>query len=203
MKTIQFNGKSFIPSKIVCIGRNFVAHAQELGNEVPQQMVIFTKPNSSISDELHSFNLEPLHYEAELSFLYQNGRFIAVAFGLDLTKRQTQAFLKSKGLPWERAKAFDGAALFSEFVPIESISDSMSLELYIDNHLVQKGDVGLMINKPLAILNEVNAFMSLADNDVVMTGTPKGVGEIEKGSVFWGRVVSQQQVLVEHRWTAQ
>ena len=97
------------PSKVVCIGRNYVDHIKELANEMPDQMVVFIKPNSAISTRLFAkHNDDALHFEAELSFLYQGGKFTAVALGLDLTKREVQGTLKAKGLPWERAKAFDG-----------------------------------------------------------------------------------------------
>ncbi|MGL5358272.1 MAG: fumarylacetoacetate hydrolase family protein, partial [Shewanella sp.] len=108
------------PTKIVCIGRNYVDHIHELGNEIPEDMVVFVKPNSAITTQLHSQHQgEALHYEAELCFLFQGGRFSHVAVGLDLTKRALQNQLKAKGLPWERAKAFDGAALLSPFIAIE------------------------------------------------------------------------------------
>ena len=116
MNVVNFEEQSISPSKIICIGRNYVDHIAELGNEVPDEMVVFLKPNSAISSKLQSYHQEPLHYEAELCFLYQQGHFTAVAIGLDLTKRNLQAKLKTKGLPWERAKSFNGAAVFSDFV---------------------------------------------------------------------------------------
>jgi 2-keto-4-pentenoate hydratase/2-oxohepta-3-ene-1,7-dioic acid hydratase in catechol pathway len=103
MKSIIVDNTQVIPSKIICIGRNYVDHIAELGNEVPDEMVVFIKPNSSIAEQLSSYHDEPLHYEGELCFVYQLGRFSAVGFGLDLTKRQLQSKLKAKGLPWERA----------------------------------------------------------------------------------------------------
>jgi 2-keto-4-pentenoate hydratase/2-oxohepta-3-ene-1,7-dioic acid hydratase in catechol pathway len=87
MKVVIVNKKQVTPSKIICIGRNYVDHIAELGNEVPDEMVVFLKPNSAISTQLQSFHQEALHYEAELCFLYQQGKFSAVAIGLDLTKR--------------------------------------------------------------------------------------------------------------------
>ena len=133
MKVVIVNKKQVTPSKIICIGRNYVDHIAELGNEVPDEMVVFLKPNSAISTQLQSFHQEALHYEAELCFLYQQGKFSAVAIGLDLTKRTLQTKLKSKGLPWERAKAFNGAAVFSNFALIDEIDHSLSLTLSIDD----------------------------------------------------------------------
>ena len=212
MKTVNFDGKKVTPSKIICIGRNYVDHIAELGNEVPDEMVVFLKPNSAISTQLQSFHQEPLHYEAELCFLYQQesnqnensqqGRFTAVAIGLDLTKRTLQSTLKTKGLPWERAKGFNGAAVFSDFIRIESIDDNLSLELTIDGKVIQAGGVELMMVKPDVILEQLQSFMKLEDGDIVMTGTPKGVGQIVAGSEFVGKVINHDKILVSATWLA-
>lgn len=201
------------PSKILCIGRNYVEHIHELSNEVPDEMVVFFKPNSAISPVLNSqhFN-DNLHYEAELCFLYQNGGFSAVALGLDLTKRSVQSTLKAKGLPWERAKAFDGSAVFSDFVLIESHKiDHLSLTLSINDELTQQGGVSLMMIKPSQILKELTQFVSLEDGDIVMTGTPKGVGLVNLKDHFLGTVYLlktsnskvSQEVLISQQWVAQ
>jgi len=190
------------PSKIICIGRNYVDHIAELGNEIPDEMVVFLKPNSAISTELLAFHQEQLHYEGELCFVFQNGKFSAVGFGLDLTKRSLQSKLKATGLPWERAKAFDGSAVFSNFVSIESIDDSLSLELTINGRVIQSGGIELMMYKPDAILAELQSFMTLQDGDIVMTGTPKGVGEIEAGAVFEGKVIVKNKELISKQWQA-
>ena len=87
MRTVKFAGKEIQPSKILCIGRNFVAHIEELGNETPDQMVVFGKPNSSITDDLKAIHQEQIHYECELCFIFGEGRFAGVGVGLDLTKR--------------------------------------------------------------------------------------------------------------------
>ncbi len=204
MQSVILNKQVITPSKVICIGRNYVDHIAELGNEVPDEMVVFFKPNSAIAKQLNACHQEPLHYEAELCFLYQQGRFSAVAIGLDLTKRGLQGQLKAKGLPWERAKAFDGAAVFSEFVAIDSIDDALSLELMIDGNLVQAGGVALMMYKPEVILSQLQEFVTLEEGDIVMTGTPKGVGQIIVGSEFTGKVVCQNQkkILVSARWLA-
>ncbi|MDN3653947.1 fumarylacetoacetate hydrolase family protein [Thalassotalea ponticola] len=198
---IQYAQQSITPSKIICIGRNFVDHIEELGNEVPDDMVVFCKPNSAIGQTLKSFDQEPLHYEGELCFLYQQGQFVAVAFGLDLTKRDLQGKLKQKGLPWERAKAFDGAALFSTFVPFDNI-DELALTLTIDDRISQQAAVPLMIYKPAQILANLQQFISLSDGDIVMTGTPKGVGAVQSGSRYQGSVSDGKSVLVSATWQA-
>lgn len=203
IKTVNLDKRTFTPSKIVCIGRNYVDHIHELGNEIPDEMVVFNKPNSAISTQLQAFQQEQLHYEGELCFLVQDGKFIAVGFGLDLTKRGLQSKLKEKGLPWERAKAFNGAAVLSDFVSIDMIDDSLSLELSINGEVIQAGGVELMMYKPKDILTELATFIDLENGDVVMTGTPKGVGVVNAGDVFLAKVLQGQKVLLSHQWTAQ
>lgn len=202
MKTVNLSDKKIVPSKIICIGRNYVDHITELGNEIPDEMVVFLKPNSAISEQLLSVHQEPLHYEAELCFLYEQGRFVAVAVGLDLTKRKLQDKLKAKGLPWERAKAFDGAAVFSDFVAISSVDEQLNLALTIDGKPIQSGGISLMMYKPDVILEQLTSFISLADGDIVMTGTPKGVGQIVAGSEFVAQVKIGDKALVSATWLA-
>ena len=117
MNAIVLKNIEIFPSKVVCIGRNYMEHIKELNNEIPEDMVFFIKPNSAISNKLvFPKNQNSCHYEAEISFLIEDNKITAVAFGLDLTLREVQNKLKEKGLPWERAKAFDGAAVFSKFI---------------------------------------------------------------------------------------
>jgi 2-keto-4-pentenoate hydratase/2-oxohepta-3-ene-1,7-dioic acid hydratase in catechol pathway len=203
MQTIRVNGQAVTPSKIVCIGRNYVAHIRELGNEIPDAMVVFNKPNSAISAVLHSrMDGETLHYEGELAFVVGQGALSAVGFGLDLTRRQLQSGLKRKGLPWERAKAFDGAAVFSEFVPLPENMTELELQLDVNGRPRQAGGVALMMYPPATILRELRQFMTLEDGDVIMTGTPEGVGAIEPGERFDARVLAGEQVLVRASWVA-
>ena len=183
----------------MCVGRNYVEHIQELGNEIPKNMVLFLKPNSAVSNELRYVS-DDNHYEGEISFLVMNKKIVGVGFGLDLTKRELQSYLKSKGLPWERAKCFDGAAVFSGFVPFACGVDELSLELYINGNLTQKGGAVHMIYKPKTILEEVESFLSLEDGDIIMSGTPKGVGKYKIGDKFLGRILYKETVLVEHEW---
>ena len=200
MKTVVVDGKRVAPSKVVCVGRNYVEHIQELNNEMPTSMVIFMKPNSAVSEVLVS-GKNPLHYEGEISFLIKHGRVSAVAFGLDLTNRVLQNELKEKGLPWERAKAFDGAGVFSSFVSIdESEIEKLSMQLWINGVLTQEGGIGLMIHKPLDIIEEINSFSSLIDNDIVMSGTPKGVGSFKSGDIFVGKIFVDKKEIVSKEW---
>lgn len=203
MNNILVGKQSVIPNKIICIGRNYVEHIAELGNEVPDEMVVFLKPNSAISSILHAFHQEPLHYEAELCFVYQQGRFSAVGFGLDLTKRKLQSYLKSKGLPWERAKAFNGSAIFSEFVEIDTLEPTLSLQLRVNDKIIQQGGVELMMYKPDEILKELQTFITLQDGDIVMTGTPKGVGVINQDDIFEGNIFIENKTILSAHWNAQ
>ncbi len=200
MNSINYIGQKLSPSKVVCVGRNYVAHIEELNNEVPEQPVIFVKPNSAISNNLCANDKEPIHYEAEITFLVIKSQLHAVGLGLDLTKRETQSRLKQKGLPWERAKAFDGAALFSDFVPIPHSIEDLKMELRINEHIVQQASVNLMLNRPAKLLEEIESFMSFEDADLLMTGTPAGVGIVNRGDRFIGRIISQESVLIEHQW---
>lgn len=203
MPSLVFNAELFEPKKIVCIGRNYVDHIKELNNEMPDDMVVFNKPASCISDTLLSKHGEPLHYETELCFVIQNNALAGVGIGFDLTKRALQSELKAKGLPWERAKAFDGAASFSYFVPLNHSIDSLSFTLHIDNVLTQQGDTNLMMYSPATILSELQSFMRFEDGDILMTGTPKGVGVVKAGSQYTARVFAGHEQLIEHTWIGQ
>ena len=198
MKDIILNEKQIFPSKVVCIGRNYSEHIKELNNETPDEMVFFIKPNSSISKELFfpkKFN--SCHYEAEMSFLIEEGKISAIGFGLDLTLREIQSKLKQKGLPWERAKAFDNSAVFSHFIPFNNDLSKLSFELYINDELRQKGDFSQMINKPNEIIEEFQSFASFEDGDILMTGTPSGVGEFKEKDMFLGRIFYKDELLIE------
>lgn len=203
MQHILVNKHAVVPSKLVCIGRNYAAHAAELGNDIPDEMVVFGKPNSSVGTELRSqFAGETLHFETEICLLIRAGRFAAVGVGLDLTRRETQNKLKAKGLPWERCKAFDGSALFSEFVDFDGDLSSLRLELEIDGEMAQSGSATQMLFPPETILSGLAEFTTLNDDDVVMTGTPEGVGAVVAGAVFDARVFSGDQLLASQRWVA-
>ncbi len=198
MNRIIVDKKEVYPSKILCIGRNYTEHIAELNNETPDEMVLFIKPNSSISSNLifpKAYN--SCHYEAEISFLISNNKIEAVAFGLDLTLREVQSKLKSKGLPWERAKSFDNSSVFSEFKPFDGDINHLQIQLFINDELKQDGNVSMMINKPNEIIKEINSFLSFEDGDILMSGTPKGVGEFKVGDKFLGKILYKNEVLIE------
>jgi 2-keto-4-pentenoate hydratase/2-oxohepta-3-ene-1,7-dioic acid hydratase in catechol pathway len=203
MNSVRFGEKLITPSKLLCIGRNYVAHINELNNTIPEQMVVFNKPNSCITSILSSFHQERLHYEVEICFLIEEEQLSAVAIGFDLTKRDLQSELKSKGLPWERAKAFDGSAVFSRFIPLADIdSNQLQIELFINSMRVQCGQVSQMIYSPETILADLKSYTQLYDGDVIMTGTPQGVGEIHMGDIFLSRLKLDGKTLIEAEWVA-
>lgn len=199
MKKVIFNNKEIIPSKVVCIGRNYVEHIGELGNEIPENMVVFNKPNSAITDTLLYYS-ETTRFEGEICFLIRNAQIAGVGFGLDLTHAEMQNKLKTKGLPWERAKSFDGSAVLSAFVPFEGDISRLSMKLYINGSLVQFANYDLMMYKPNIMVEEIKNFMTLEDDDIIMSGTPKGVGTYSIGDIFLGQVYIDDTLLVEQEW---
>jgi 2-keto-4-pentenoate hydratase/2-oxohepta-3-ene-1,7-dioic acid hydratase in catechol pathway len=201
MKTIHFNSESLTPSKVICIGRNYVEHIHELGNEIPSSMVVFNKPNSAITNDLHSISPDT-RFEGEICFLILNKKIAGIGFGLDLTKAELQNHLKAKGLPWERAKGFDGSAVLGDFVPLTAPLESLRMTLHINNVLTQEATYELMIYKPQEMIEEIKSFMSFEDGDVIMSGTPKGVNTYKRGDEFVGRIYSDDTLLIESRWSA-
>ena len=203
MGSVVFKGQSVRPGKVVCVGKNFAAHIEEMASVPAENRVVFMKPATSIGTELFAALDEPLHYEGEICLLMQGGEVAGVGLGLDLTKRDTKAKLKTAGLPWERSKAFTGSALFSEFVAAPKDLSQLGVELVVDHAVRQKGDVNLMLYPPNVILKELNRFLVLEDFDIVMTGTPAGVGAIQARERFCGRVLHGEQELVSAEWLAQ
>lgn len=203
MNNIFIDNTEIFPSKVVCIGRNYTEHIAELNNETPDEPVFFFKPNSSISEELvFPKGNDSCHYEAEISFLIEENKISGVAFGLDLTLREVQSKLKAKGLPWERAKCFHKSAVFSNFVSFNGDTSDLEVELYINDELKQKGGVSLMITKPQEIIDELLTFSSFEDGDILMSGTPKGVGAFNVGDIFVGRILHNDKVIIEKRFRA-
>ena len=198
MSSIIYNGREIVPSKIICVGRNYVEHIHELANEVPDELVLFMKPNSAIATEVR-LPREECRYEAEICLLVEGGVLVGAAFGLDLTLPVIQNRLKAKGLPWEKAKAFDNSAIFTDFVPINDWC-GLSLELWINGELRQRGGVELMIYQPEDIIKEICRWFTLNDGDIVMTGTPKGVGDLLEGDRLLGKLLLNDQLLVSREW---
>ena len=199
MHTVRFNTNTLVPSKVICIGRNYVKHIYELNNEIPSSMVVFNKPNSAISNTL-SFISDETRFEGEICFLMMEGTIAGIAFGLDLTKADIQNHLKAKGLPWERAKGFDGSAVLGKFIPLDAPLESLRMTLHINGILTQEATFSLMIYKPLEMVKEIQSFMTVEDGDVIMSGTPKGVATYKIGDEFVGRIYSDNRLLVESSW---
>jgi 2-keto-4-pentenoate hydratase/2-oxohepta-3-ene-1,7-dioic acid hydratase in catechol pathway len=200
MNTIQMGSERYTPSKVVCIGRNYVEHIEELGNEMPENMVIFNKPNSAITDTLHAFGPDT-RFEGELCLLILDGEIKGIGFGLDLTHAEIQNRLKAKGLPWERAKAFDGAAVLSPFVSFDGRLEDLRFELHRNGELAQHASYDLMIYKPHEMLREIRSFMTLEHGDVIMTGTPKGVSTYGRGDRFVATVFEGDTPILSVEWT--
>jgi 2-keto-4-pentenoate hydratase/2-oxohepta-3-ene-1,7-dioic acid hydratase in catechol pathway len=196
---MTFNSLPITPSKIVCIGRNYVEHIHELNNKIPSSMVVFNKPNSAITNTLYFYTADT-RFEGEICFLIMGGAIVGIGFGFDLTKADLQNHLKAKGLPWERAKGFDGSCVLSDFVLLDVPLESLRMTLHINGMLAQEASYDLMIYKPLAMVEEINSFMTLEDGDIIMSGTPKGVSTYVIGDHFCGRIFSGEQLLCECSW---
>lgn len=190
--------------KIICVGRNYAAHAKELGNEVPEDPVIFLKPSTSLlvdGDTFHypSFTSD-LHYEAELVLrIGKKGRNIstsdalqyvdAITVGIDFTARDVQAALKAKGLPWEKAKAWDQAAVVGNWNPMRT--GQVHFSMTKNGTTVQEGDTQLMIFPFDHLLAHISIYFSLEPGDLIFTGTPAGVGPCVAGDVLEGFLEGQ------------
>lgn len=203
MRNVQLNGQPIAPSKIICIGRNYLEHIQELNSEVAEEPVIFMKPNSAIAEQVYVGSAQEVHYEAEICFMVQQGQIAALGFGLDLTKRDLQRKLKAKGLPWERSKAFKNSAVFTEFKSFKGDVESLRMEFLIDGVTTQEATTQLMIYQPATLLSEVSQVVDWEDGDIIMTGTPKGVGLLLPGKTLVGKLFLGDDLLVQGEWFTQ
>lgn len=197
-KAVFDNGEQFNApcSKLLCVGRNYAAHAEELNNPIPEQPILFVKPESTIQVGSNVFiPREGIHYECELAVLIaedcnspsdiSESSIAGLGLGLDLTDRELQSTLKEKGHPWERAKSFNGASYLSKFVPFEGQSlEELSFKLSINDQLVQQGSASDMLFPVFELLSEITRTFQLKKGDVVLTGTPKGVGILQQGDLL-------------------
>ena len=189
--------------KLVCIGRNYGDHARELGNTVPDEPVVFLKPPSALIPHAGSIVLpafsKDVHHEIELVYVIgrRNGRAVPdkVTIGLDLTARDLQQDLKSKGLPWEKAKAFDGSAYVADaFTALESFPSSghpIEFMLKKNGKVVQSGHSGQMIFPVEVLIAHVERYMTLDPGDLLFTGTPAGVGALSAGDRLEGYLLGE------------
>ncbi|GAA0800259.1 fumarylacetoacetate hydrolase family protein [Psychrobacter piscatorii] len=201
--------------KVVCVGRNYAAHAEELGNEVPSSPILFMKPASSVVS-IRSDVVRPnpevfgeTHYEAELCIQLSADLSMAtieeaqqaiggVTLGLDLTLRDLQSTLKEKGHPWERAKCFDGACVLADWIDPQAFGNLQNVhyQLTINDKLAQDGDSALMLFPVYELLVNISHAFSLQAGDVIMTGTPSGVGVLQAGDKL-------KLTLGAHEWVTQ
>lgn len=197
MHTVRMVGtnKVYRVGKVVCLARNYVDHIKELGNEIPQNPVFFIKPASSIIRDgenviIPSYSKD-CHYEVELAVLIGKwGKKISekeamshvAGYGvaIDMTLRDVQAELKAKGLPWEIAKGFDTSCPLSEFVYAADVKDphNLHIRLSVDGEVRQDASTALMMRKIPAIISAVSAIFTLEEGDIILTGTPAGVGPV-------------------------
>jgi 2-keto-4-pentenoate hydratase/2-oxohepta-3-ene-1,7-dioic acid hydratase in catechol pathway len=189
--------------KIICIGRNYTNHIEELKNERPSEPVIFMKPDSAVLLKQHPFVIpefsEDIHHEIEIVVkINKVGKYIEPKFahkyydeisvGIDFTARDLQAKLKEKGLPWEKAKAFDGSAVIGDFLPKSLFSsvENITFELTNNAKTVQKGNTSLMLWKIEELISYVSKYFTLKIGDVIFTGTPAGVAAVKPNDVLEG-----------------
>jgi acylpyruvate hydrolase len=197
--------------KIICIGRNYIEHANELNNPVPSSPVFFMKPETALINKGLPFFYpdfsNDVHYEVELVLrINKLGKHInekfahtyydGIGIGIDFTARDLQNECKKKGLPWEIAKAFDGSAPVSHFLPVSQFNDmhDINFSLMKNGEIVQKGNSGMMIFSFDKIISYVSKFVTLKIGDLIFTGTPAGVGAVKKDDSLEA-VIEKQSML--------
>ena len=188
--------------KIICIGRNYSEHAKELGNEVPENPVIFIKPDTAVLKKDSDFYIpefsNDIHYELEVVVkISKGGKYIQkenaskhyeeVGLGIDFTARDLQSELKAKGLPWELAKGFDGSAVVTDLVNKSNYDlASLNFSLTKNGEKVQNGNTKEMIFDIDSIIAFASQYFTLRVGDLIFTGTPKGVGKVEENDILEG-----------------
>jgi 2-keto-4-pentenoate hydratase/2-oxohepta-3-ene-1,7-dioic acid hydratase in catechol pathway len=194
--------------KLICIGRNYVDHIDELNNERPEEPVVFIKPDSAILPKEQDFYIpefsNDVHYEVEvLVKIKKVGKHIAKEFahkyydeiglGIDFTARDLQTKLKAKGLPWEKAKGFDGAAVIGKWVSKDKKDvDHLSFSLSKNGETVQDGNTALMLWKIDELIAHVSTYFMLKKGDILFTGTPAGVGKVSPNDYLVGRLEGEK-----------
>jgi len=195
--------------KIICIGRNYIEHAKELNSEIPNEPVFFLKPDTSLIKDNRPFFYpdfsKDIQYEVELVLkIAKAGKNIQnkfaskyydeIGIGIDFTARDIQNICKTKGLPWEKAKAFDGAAPIGKFISKNEFLDqkNINFNLNINNYLVQKGNTKDLLFSFDTIIAYVSNFFTLKTGDLIFTGTPEGVGPIKIGDRLEAYIENQK-----------
>jgi len=200
--------------KILCIGRNYAEHIAELNNERPSEPVLFLKPDSAILRNNDPFYLpdfsNDIHYEVEMVLkISKIGKNIETKFahkyydeigiGIDFTARDLQSKLKEKGLPWEKAKAFNGSAPISNFINKEELGDlkNLKFDLKINGETRQSGDTAMMLWDFDAIIAEMSKYFTLKKGDLIFTGTPAGVGKVNMGDRLVASIAGSEMLNFE------
>jgi 2-keto-4-pentenoate hydratase/2-oxohepta-3-ene-1,7-dioic acid hydratase in catechol pathway len=200
--------------KIICIGRNYVKHIEELGNDRPDEPVVFLKPDSSILLKQHPFVIpeftDDVHHEVELLVkINKVGKYIVPKFasnyydeiglGIDFTARDLQAKLKEKGLPWEKAKSFDGAAVIGDFYPKSDYKslENIEFKLVKNGEIVQLGTTSHMIWKIDELIAHVSQFFTLKKGDIIFTGTPEGVAAVKPNDILEGYLENKKSFRIQ------
>ena len=195
--------------KLICIGRNYTEHIEELKNEKPEDPVIFLKPDTSILVKKQPFFIpdfsNDVHHEVEILIrINRIGKYIdkkfahkyydEIGLGIDFTARDLQSKLKAKGLPWEKAKAFDGAAVVGDWVDKSNFDDVNNIDFRLEKNgeVVQKGNTKLMLWKIDEIIEYVSKYFTLKIGDIIFTGTPAGVGAVKAEDQLSGFINNQQ-----------
>lgn len=194
--------------KIICIGRNYAKHIEELDNERPEHPVVFLKPDSAIIPKKMPFFIpafsQDIHYEVEVLIkINKVGKHIAAKFahkyydqiglGIDFTARDVQATCKEKGLPWEKAKAFDGSALIGQFYPKNEFDlKDLQFQLLKNDVVVQNGNTNAMLWKVDELIAYVSQYFTLKKGDIIFTGTPAGVGKVEENDILVGKLLDHE-----------
>lgn len=189
--------------KLICIGRNYTEHIEELKNERPTDPVVFLKPDTSILLKKQPFFIpdfsDDVHHEVEILVKidrigkhidrkFSHKYYSQISLGIDFTARDLQSKLKEKGLPWEKAKAFDGAAVVGKWLDkseFESVDD-LNFSLEKNDEIVQKGNTSHMLYKIDEIIEYISKYFTLKIGDIIFTGTPAGVGKVKDGDVLEG-----------------
>ena len=199
--------------KIICIGRNYVNHAKELGNQIPSEPLFFLKPETAIQPKGHPFFIpdfsNEIHYEVELVVKidrigkkieekFSHKYYNEIGLGIDFTARDVQDDCKAKGLPWEKAKGFDGAAQISRTFINKSELDlnDISFRLEKNGEQVQIGNSKDMLFSFDAIIAHISKFYTLKIGDLIYTGTPEGVGKVEEGETLKGFIGDEEMFKV-------
>jgi len=189
--------------KIICVGRNYAGHAKELNNAVEEEPVIFLKPDTALLNNDQDFYLpdfsNDIHYETEVVVkINKPGKHIdekfahryydSVSLGIDFTARDLQSMLKAKGLPWERAKAFDGSAVIGSFLPLADVGkiSDLSFSMNLNGQQVQSANTSEMVFSVDKVIAFVSRFITLKTGDLIYTGTPQGVGKVSVGDNLVG-----------------